>query len=133
MPSLRAELEEQLQFERLLTEISARFINLPAEQVESEIKDALRRICESLHFDRSTVWQISEPSQSDAPLTHMFQYQDTDSPPMPHRLAARDSVPWTMQKILKGEVVTISKLTDLPPEAARDREFFHFYQTKSTA
>ena len=39
---LRAEFEEQLQFERLLTEISARFINLPAEQVESEIKDALK-------------------------------------------------------------------------------------------
>ena len=50
--SLRAEFEEQLQFEMLLTEISARFINLPAEQVESEIQDAQRRICESLHFDR---------------------------------------------------------------------------------
>ncbi len=130
---LRAELEEQLQFEMLLTEISARFINLPAEQVESEIKDAQRRICESLHFDRSTVWQISEPNRSDAPLTHMFQYQDADSPPIPERLAARDSFPWTMQKILKGEVVTISKMADLPPEAARDREFYRFYHTKSTA
>ena len=131
--SLREEFEEQLQFEMLLTEISARFINLPAEQVESEIQDSLRRICESLQFDRSTVWQISERNRSDAPLTHMFQYLDADSPPMPQRLAAMDSVPWTMQKILKGEVVTISKMADLPPEAARDREFFRLYHTKSTA
>jgi formate hydrogenlyase transcriptional activator len=130
---LRAELEEQLKFEMLLTEISARFINLPAEQVESEIQNALKRICESLHFDRSTMWQISEPNRSDAPLTHMFQYQDLDNPPVPERLAAMDSVPWTMQKVLKGEVVTIAKMDDLPPEAARDREFFQLYHTKSTA
>jgi formate hydrogenlyase transcriptional activator len=131
--SLREDFEEQLQFEMLLTEISARFVNLPAEQVESAIQDAQRRICECLHFDRSTMWQISEPNWVDAPLTHMFQYQDSDSPPLPERLSARDSVPWTMQKILSGEVVTISKMADLPSEADRDREFFRFYHTKSTA
>jgi formate hydrogenlyase transcriptional activator len=129
---LRAELEEQLQFERLLTETSARFINLPAEQVESEIQDALRRICESLQFDRSTMWQIYEPARSDAPLTHLFQAQDQETPPIPERLSTKDSFPWTMGKVLKGEIVTISKLADLPPEADRDRKLYLFYKTKST-
>ncbi len=131
--SLRAELEEQLRFEMLLTEISARFVNLPAEQVESEIQDAQKRISESLHFDRVTMWQISEPNRSDAPLTHLFQYKSPDSPPVPERLTARDSSPWTMKKILNGEVVAISDMADLPPEAGRDREFYRFYRTKSTA
>ena len=131
--SLRAELEEQLRFEMLLTEISARFVNLPAEQVESEIQDAQRRISESLQFDRLTMWQISEPNRSDAPLTHLFQYKSPDCPPVPERLAARDSSPWTMKKILNGEIVTISKMADLPPEASRDREFYRKYRTKSTA
>lgn len=129
---LRAEFEEQLQFEMLLTEISARFINLPAEQVESEIQDAQRRICESLHFDRSTIWQISEPNRSDDPLTHRYQYQEQEGAPIPERIATKESFPWTMEKILRGEILTISKMADLPPEAARDRESYCFYGTKST-
>lgn len=129
-PMLRAELEEQLQFEMLLTEISARFINLPPEQVESEIQDAQRRICEALHFDRSTVWQISEPHRSDDPLTHRYQYQD-QAGLLPERVATRDSFPWTMEKILKGEIIIFSRLDDLPLEAARDRESYSYYGTKS--
>jgi formate hydrogenlyase transcriptional activator len=128
---LRAELEEQLQFEMLLTEISARFINLPAEQVESEIQDAQRRICEALHFDRSTVWQISEPYQSDDPLTHLYDYQEQEGVLIPDRVATRDSFPWTMEKILKGENIIFSRLEDLPSEAARDRESYGYYGTKS--
>jgi hypothetical protein len=36
--------EEQLKFEALLTEISTHFINLPPDQVDSEIEDAQRRV-----------------------------------------------------------------------------------------
>ena len=32
------ELEERLRFETLLTDISARLVNLPADQIDSEIK-----------------------------------------------------------------------------------------------
>jgi transcriptional regulator with GAF, ATPase, and Fis domain len=44
---------------------------------------------------------------------------------------ARDFFPWTVQKIMGGETVTISKMNDLPPEAGRDRESFLAYNTKS--
>ena len=80
----------------------------------------------------STIWQISEPNRSDDPLTHRYQYQEQEGAPIPERIATRESFPWTMEKILRGEVVTISKMADLPPEAARDRESYRFYGTKST-
>ena len=35
---LPKELEERLRFETLVTDISARFVNLPADQIDSEIK-----------------------------------------------------------------------------------------------
>jgi hypothetical protein len=35
---LLTELEERLRFETLLTDISARFVNFPADQIDSEIK-----------------------------------------------------------------------------------------------
>jgi hypothetical protein len=39
--------------ETLLIEHSSRFINLPSEQVDREIENAQRRICEHLGLDRS--------------------------------------------------------------------------------
>ena len=58
----RTGLEERLRFETLLAEISSRFVNAPADQIDGEINDAQRRICELLDIDRSTLWQISEQS-----------------------------------------------------------------------
>jgi CheY-like chemotaxis protein len=44
---------DPLQFDRLRAELSARFINLPAAQVDGAITDALRSIVELLGVDRS--------------------------------------------------------------------------------
>ncbi|MGA8280712.1 MAG: hypothetical protein WB853_07460, partial [Desulfobacterales bacterium] len=54
---LRHELEERLRFETLLAEISACFVNLPADQIDGAIEDAQRRICGLLDLDRSVLWQ----------------------------------------------------------------------------
>ena len=54
--AIRTELEERSRFERLLAEISSRFVNVPAAEVDREIEDAQRRICELLDIDRSTLW-----------------------------------------------------------------------------
>ncbi|NTV43980.1 MAG: sigma 54-interacting transcriptional regulator [Syntrophobacteraceae bacterium] len=58
--------------------------------------------------------------------------QAKKSPPVPERLNATDFFPWTVQKVLSGETVTIAKMSDLPSEAARDRDCYRLYGTKST-
>ena len=47
------QLEERLQFETLLTDLSAGFINSPVDQVDRGIEDAQRRVCECLGLDLS--------------------------------------------------------------------------------
>jgi hypothetical protein len=42
--NLSAELEERLTFETLIAEISSRFVNLPASDVDREIESALRHL-----------------------------------------------------------------------------------------
>src|SRR5512136_357386 len=64
-------LEERLRFETLLAEISRRFVNLPADQVDGEIEGAQRRICELLDLDRSVLWQVMEQEPGTAVLTHI--------------------------------------------------------------
>jgi formate hydrogenlyase transcriptional activator len=123
-------LEEHLKFEMLPAEISTHFINLPADQIDKEIEDAQRRFCEFFDLDRSTLWQVYERAR-ELLLTHRHQSRRGLPPPV-GRVNAWDFFPWTAQKALDGETVIISKMTDLPPEAGRDRESWELYGTKST-
>jgi PAS domain S-box-containing protein len=124
------ELAERLRIETFLAELSARFVNLPADQVENEVQDAQRRICEALDLDRSTLWQVPENQPDTLRLTHV--YTPPGTAPIPERMDALEFTPWSSSRLLRGEAVIISTLATLPPEAARDRETFQRYGTKST-
>jgi hypothetical protein len=65
--------KDRLKSETLLADISARFINLPAEQIDSSVEDAQRSICEHLDLDRSTLWQIDAEEPGTLLLTHFHQ------------------------------------------------------------
>ena len=47
-PGMSEELEIRLRFETLIADLSLKFINLPANEVDLEIKDAQRRVCQCL-------------------------------------------------------------------------------------
>ena len=74
-------LEERLQFETLLSDLSAKFVNVPAEQVDAEIENAQRRICEDLDLDLCTLWVGSGGSASLLTLTHFYRRVVGPQPP----------------------------------------------------
>ena len=41
-----------------MADVSARFVNLPADQVDAEIEAAQRQIVEALGLDRSTLFEL---------------------------------------------------------------------------
>ena len=124
-----AEIDKRLRFETLLVEISTLFICLPADQIGGQIETAQRRICEFLNVDRSTLWQVHEQEPGTLLLTHIYQPPESLLPP--DRMNAKDFWPWVFQKIMAGETVILSRMSDLPAEAARDRESFTLYGSKS--
>jgi transcriptional regulator with GAF, ATPase, and Fis domain len=103
---------------------------MSAGEVDQSILDAQRRVCECLDLDRSTLWQLSKNKPDAFLLTHL--HQPPGGPSAPERMEAMDFFPWSLRKVLAGEVVAISKLSDLPPEAGRDQESWRSYATKST-
>jgi PAS domain S-box-containing protein len=123
-------IDELLPFERLLAEISTSFINLPADQIDNEIGAAQSRICECLDIDRSVLWIASKDDPELLLLTHL--HQPPEMQPPPERMNAKDFWPWIAQKVLGGETIAISKISELPAEAVRDRESFLLYGSKST-
>jgi len=116
--------------ETLLIELSSRFINLPSDQVDHEIKQAQRRICECLGLDRSALWQRGAEDSETLLLTHIHQRPDMPRPP--RSADARLLVPWLLEQARWGKTIAISKLDDLPAEAARDKEALRQYGTSST-
>ncbi|TMQ33283.1 MAG: hypothetical protein E6K70_13915, partial [Planctomycetota bacterium] len=52
-------LDERLRFESLLSRLSATFINLPADEVDSQIERGLQQIVEFLGIERSSLAQFS--------------------------------------------------------------------------
>jgi hypothetical protein len=115
-----ASLQEALRFERLLSELSARFSALPPEDIDGAIDQALARIVSTMGIDRSTLNRVF-PLTGRAEVTHSFAVEGVE--PVPKRLIpARDSNPWAMAKATANEPIIFSRLDDLPPEASLDKE-----------
>ena len=112
--------EQKTTFEALLTDLSLLFIALPASQVDSQIEKVQQQICEFLNLDVCTLWQVSADEPESLVLTHI--YRPSDFPPLPELMGAKAFFPWVLAKMLKGETLVISRLTDTPAEAAKDME-----------
>jgi formate hydrogenlyase transcriptional activator len=122
-------LEGRLRFETLLADLSARFVNLPADQLDTAIEDAQRQVCECLDLDISLLWQMSPDHPDTMFVTH--RHLPTGFPPLPEILDCKENFPWAMERLLEGESIIISRLSDAPAEAARDVELVRQFGAKS--
>jgi formate hydrogenlyase transcriptional activator len=107
-------------FERMLADLSARFANIPAEQVEAEIHSAQVILREFLGFDRSTFAEFQEDgSLVVLSSTAAEGFEPAPLGPVPSQL------PWFLAKLRAGEMFVIQNpAEDLPPEAVGEAEYF---------
>ncbi|MGD9346478.1 MAG: ATP-binding protein, partial [Candidatus Aminicenantes bacterium] len=98
---IEKERQERFRFERLLSETSATFANLPVTNVEEEVERGLKRIVEFLGADRGSLFEFSEDSKS---LDSVNSYaapgltaytEDT----------AEQAFPWILKTLLKGKSI----------------------------
>ncbi|VGO12451.1 hypothetical protein PDESU_01004 [Pontiella desulfatans] len=97
---------EQVSFENLLAGLTARFINLPSEEVDSAIEDAQREVCEFLGLDLSAVWQMDPDASEILVLTHLYGPLLTEE--VPERMVASELFPWALEKVQNNEVFVLS-------------------------
>ncbi|MFC1764443.1 hypothetical protein ACFL6U_20535, partial [Planctomycetota bacterium] len=113
------ECEERLCFEMLIADLSTKFINLPASQVDREIMEAGRQICATLDLDIVALWQFSPEIPDCFTVTHYYSVQEGPQPPGCMKV---EDFPWYLQQMLAGRIVIVPSLKALPAEAAHDRE-----------
>jgi formate hydrogenlyase transcriptional activator len=123
---VQMEFEQQFQFEKTLAEISAMFVNLEPPHVDGQIREAQKRICETLGLDRSVLFQVSRASD-DVTVTHSWVAEGFKQAPS---VTARD-LPWCTRVVLSGQRLSFARVDDLPEEAAIDKGTFRQYGPKS--
>ncbi|MCU0258940.1 MAG: sigma 54-interacting transcriptional regulator [Solirubrobacteraceae bacterium] len=125
----RQALADQLRFETLLSELSARFVRIPPGEVDAAIEDAQRRICACLDLDLSALWQWSDDNPGSQVLTHI--YRRDAGPPVPRQMDAREHFPWCLAELAAGRPVILTSVDAAPPAAARDLEVWRRYGVRS--
>jgi PAS domain S-box-containing protein len=120
-------LENALEFETLISDLSSRFIDLPAGDVDREISDALRRVCESLGIDLAVLWEWSSPVPGVIVPTHVHSTQEGVHP----EPLSQEQFPWYREQMLAGRIVAMSSPDELPAEAPVDRESCRLVGVKS--
>ncbi len=122
---LAADVQHRLQFETLLTELSAGFVNARSSEVDSRIEWGLRRIVEMLGLDRSGLGQVSE-DRKQMVVTHSYQLPGI---PASASLNLDSQFPKFAKMVYQGMVIRLPD--DMPPEATQEREYFRQVGLKS--
>jgi DNA-binding NtrC family response regulator len=114
-----AVLEEHLQLQMLISDLSAMFVNVAASEVDGQIELGLKRIVEFLSIDRSSFGEYSE-DMKELRVCHSHAVPGIE--PVPE-LIVTDLLPWYANKIKCGEIIAFERPSDLPEEASAEKAY----------
>ncbi|MBV8773448.1 MAG: HAMP domain-containing histidine kinase [Deltaproteobacteria bacterium] len=108
--------EAPVRFETLLSEASAAFIRVLADDIDSEIESWLQRFGTMLGVHKAALFQIDR-IDGKLKATHIWF-----EPGVPPNILATFTAdyPWMASKILAGEMLVFDDVNDAPAEAAKD-------------
>lgn len=118
---LNESLQRQLRFEQLVGRLSAIFINLADDEVDAAINDALREVSEFLRSDFST-FIVAVPETGELQHSHQWIAPNVEAEIDFINFDIERDAPWVAQKLAAGEPIAINDPSDLPGQAARERE-----------
>jgi transcriptional regulator with GAF, ATPase, and Fis domain len=127
---LREALAEHLHFEKLITRLSATFVNIATDKVVSAIDDALGEVSGFLESDFSTLI-VTDPVTGVMQHSHQWiaPHVDTDIDFINFDLE-RDA-PWIALELKKGNPIVINHASELPEHAAHERAIMQNLGIKS--
>ena len=101
---------EQLTLERLMADLSCRFINVPPEHIDGAIADGLREICEALELDRGTLSRVDSSGMLLEDVSWAASGIESLAVPVP----ANERFPWTVERVLAGDIVQFATHEEIP-------------------
>jgi transcriptional regulator with GAF, ATPase, and Fis domain len=112
-------LARQLEFEKNLATLSARFVLSAPGRVDEQLAEAVKLVGETLDVDRVGVFQISE-DESRIFVKHFHATQD--SPPAPRQIDL-SRMTWFRGEVMAARTVQFSDLGELPESAQAEKAY----------
>jgi transcriptional regulator with GAF, ATPase, and Fis domain len=112
--------DRALDFERILSKVSARLGHLSAAELDAGIERNLRRLGEFFQVDRVTISLRSEDPDRFR-VTHFWARKGIPGAPM---AVTRETAPFAVASVVKGGEFHFDRLEDIHDHAQRDRKFF---------
>jgi PAS domain S-box-containing protein len=120
-------LDERLRFERLLADLAAGFVEIPPGEIDERIWQGLDRTIYELGMDRAGLAELSDAGE-ELRVTHARSRPGVAPAP---DVFTSEAWPWVLGRLRRGDSVCVARLTDLPPEATRDRREFSVLGTQA--
>jgi signal transduction histidine kinase/ActR/RegA family two-component response regulator len=114
-------LYERLAFEKLITELSTRFITLSSQEIDRGFNAALGSIGEFASADRAYVFLFSKDGTT---MTNTHEWCAPGVEPQIHNLVDLpvQLFPWWTDHMRRRETIHIPRVIDLPEEAAAEKQ-----------
>ncbi|MBN2003998.1 MAG: PAS domain S-box protein [Anaerolineae bacterium] len=113
-----ARLRERLKFESLSGDLSARFINLPPEEVDDQIYQGLQEVVYFLGVERGSVFEFTADLQNFR-VAHSYAVQGAPSLSQPDA----SKFPWIMATLQQGQCIVLPGSGNLPDAAQREYQY----------
>jgi signal transduction histidine kinase/integral membrane sensor domain MASE1 len=110
-------LGERFRFEKLLSEFSRTFVQVPSERMNAVCHEALKRIGTFLDIDCVRLFQVT---QRGGDIRLVSEWRSPGFGPSVPTVITRD-YPWIVSRIESQSPLALRSLRALPPEAAHDR------------
>jgi PAS domain S-box-containing protein len=126
-----AQLNYRLEFEAIISEISAGFIDVDSNGIQSEMNKALEKIGTFAGVDRSYIFQFHADGKladnthewcADGIVPQIDSLKDID---------VGNELPWFAKKMQDNEVFYVPDVNQLPPEASIEKEHFQSQDIQS--
>ncbi|EMI55844.1 transcriptional regulator, NifA subfamily, Fis Family [Rhodopirellula sallentina SM41] len=120
-PSQDQEHRDQLDFEKLLVELSACFVNVPSDEIDQRIDESLQSLVDFLGNDRSTFFEFSS-DRSRILITNSVSTTGCDTFPVGDFPVSE--LPWFIEQFREGEFVFLRDvMEELPESADQERKY----------
>jgi diguanylate cyclase (GGDEF)-like protein len=118
--------EVQIRFQKMVSHISADFVKVTESNLDEKINDLLELSGEHFQVDRAFFIRLTEDQKSYVWCNGGIEPVTDIIPKL-----TGDAFPWWMNEIINTDLVNITDVEMLPPEASAEKEMFKSHKMKS--
>ncbi len=118
-----------IKLQQLATQISARMVRSTIDSLDEDIMQSLMQLAVMLDVERAGLIEVKE----DTPVANVsYAWYSNGAKQVSRDINLAEVFPWAYEKLVKrGQVLSITSLSDFPPEAHVDKKSHELIGTKS--